>query len=83
MTALIDEFEPTAAFTRTPLLTLARAIVGQQISAKAADAVWGRLLNLIKTVEPNSVLQQTPKLGVGLSGRKVEYIQSQPNAPIG
>ena len=79
MTALIDEFEDPPLRSHGRLFeTLARAIVGQQISAKAADAVWGRLLNLIKTVEPNSVLQQTPEAlrGVGLSGRKVEYIQS-------
>ena len=78
MTALIDEFEDPPLRSHGRLFeTLARAIVGQQISAKAADAVWGRLLNLIKTVEPNSVLQQTPEAlrGVGLSGRKVEYIK--------
>ena len=79
MKDLIDEFEEPPLRSHGRLFeTLARAIVGQQISAKAADAVWGRLLELIKTVEPSCVLEQTPEAlrSVGLSGRKVEYIQS-------
>ena len=79
MKGLIDEFEEPPLRSHGRLFeTLARAIVGQQISAKAADAVWGRLLELIKTAEPSCVLEQTPEAlrSVGLSGRKVEYIQS-------
>ena len=57
--------------------TLVHAIVGQQISAKAADAVWGRLVALVGEIEPDAVLQHSVEAlrGVGLSGRKVEYIQ--------
>jgi DNA-3-methyladenine glycosylase II len=57
--------------------TLVHSIVGQQISAKAADAVWGRFLTLVGPVEPASIpMHSTEALrGVGLSGRKVEYIQ--------
>jgi len=56
--------------------TLVHAIVGQQISAKAADAVWRRLCALVGPVTPESVAMHSPgKLkAVGLSGRKVEYI---------
>ena len=57
--------------------TLVHSIVGQQISAKAAEAVWGRFLSLVGSVSPKSVLEPTTEAlrGVGLSGRKVEYIQ--------
>jgi len=57
--------------------TLVHSIVGQQISAKAADAVWKRFLGLVGDVEPEAVsVHSTEALrAVGLSGRKVEYIQ--------
>lgn len=62
----------------TPFVTLARAIVGQQISTKAADAVWGKFTAVVgKRPSPAAVL----KTGVddlraaGLSQRKAEYVQ--------
>jgi len=57
-------------------LTLARAIVGQQISVKAAQSVWNRVLALVLEMTPENVLaQQRPRLrACGLSDRKVEYI---------
>ena len=57
-------------------LTLARAIVGQQISVKAAQSVWNRVLALVLEVTPEKVLaQERPRLrACGLSDRKVEYI---------
>jgi DNA-3-methyladenine glycosylase II len=60
-----------------PFVTLARSIVGQQISVKAAESVWQRfLLECGKRPTPASV----QKSGVdqlrsaGLSARKAEYI---------
>ncbi len=56
--------------------TLARAVIGQQISVKAADAVWQRLLAQCPKCTPAQVL----KAGVetlsacGLSKRKAEYL---------
>ncbi len=62
----------------SPFVTLARAIVGQQISIKAADALWTRLLEVAgKRPTPATVL----RAGVaglreaGLSQRKAEYVQ--------
>ena len=57
-------------------LTLARAIAGQQISVKAAQSVWNRVLTLVVDMTPERVLaQQRPSLrACGLSDRKVEYI---------
>lgn len=57
--------------------TLARAIVGQQISVKAADAVWGRLEAQLCRVTPDSALAASGDelRACGLSWRKVEYLQ--------
>ena len=60
--------------------TLARSIVGQQISVKAAQAVWDRFVAL--TDSPSHWLQPAAVLGLdapqiraaGLSARKVEYL---------
>jgi DNA-3-methyladenine glycosylase II len=59
-----------------PFLTLARAICGQQISVKAAQSVWDRVLACVGEVTPEKVLlQKRPALrACGLSDRKVEYI---------
>jgi DNA-3-methyladenine glycosylase II len=59
-----------------PFLTLARAIVGQQISVKAAQSVWDRLVLCVGEVTPQTVLaKERPLLrACGLSDRKTEYI---------
>jgi DNA-3-methyladenine glycosylase II len=59
-----------------PFLTLARAIVGQQISVKAAQSVWDRLAACVGDVTPQNVLlKERPVLrACGLSDRKTEYI---------
>src|SRR3954464_4713115 len=59
-----------------PFLTLARAIVGQQISVKAAQSVWDRLALCVGEVTPQGVLAKPrPQLrACGLSDRKTEYI---------
>ena len=59
-----------------PFFTLARAIVGQQISVKAAQSVWNRLLACVGDMTPEGVLARPrPQLrACGLSDRKTEYI---------
>src|SRR3982074_1704450 len=59
-----------------PFLTLARAIVGQQISVKAAQSVWDRLAACVGDMTPEGVLlKKRPELrACGLSDRKTEYI---------
>ena len=59
-----------------PFMTLARAIVGQQISVKAAQSVWDRFSACVGEVRPESVLsKERPVLrACGLSDRKTEYI---------
>ncbi len=59
-----------------PFYTLARAIVGQQISVKAAQSVWNRFEACVGTVAPAHVLRQkrTALRACGFSDRKVEYV---------
>lgn len=59
-----------------PFMTLARAIVGQQISVKAAQSVWDRFAACVGEVSPENVLKkERPVLrACGLSERKTEYI---------
>jgi DNA-3-methyladenine glycosylase II len=56
--------------------TLARAIVGQQISVKAAQSVWERFAATAGTVSPRAVcaLDAAALRGCGLSARKAEYL---------
>jgi DNA-3-methyladenine glycosylase II len=59
-----------------PFSTLARSIVGQQISVKAADAVWGRFSAAVETVTPDAIQAagESGLAGCGLSRRKIEYL---------
>lgn len=56
--------------------TLARSIVGQQISVKAAQTVWHRFVALPKKMTPANVLRLKvdDMRAAGLSARKVEYL---------
>jgi DNA-3-methyladenine glycosylase II len=66
-----------------PFTTLARAIVGQQISVKAAQTIWDRLVRAtggggqpIRLDAPRvSRTRQTTLRAVGLSERKAEYLR--------
>lgn len=57
-------------------VTLARSIVGQQISVKAAQSVWDRFEGLTRKMTPAQVLKLKvdDMRGAGLSARKVEYL---------
>ena len=59
--------------------TLLRAIVGQQLSVKAAATIFDRVLALfggrVPTAEELLDADETALRGAGLSGRKVEYMK--------
>lgn len=62
----------------TPFITLARAIIGQQISTKAAEALWARFIGAVgKRPAPAAVLRvgAAGLREAGLSQRKAEYVQ--------
>jgi DNA-3-methyladenine glycosylase II len=60
-----------------PFATLARSIVGQQISVKAAASVWARFERSARTVRPERVarMRLSTLTAAGLSGRKAEYLR--------
>lgn len=59
-----------------PFTTLARSIIGQQISVKSAEAAWQRLLLVSPKCTPAQLLKLGPEglVNCGLSKRKTEYI---------
>lgn len=74
---LIPTYGPAHLVSRgDPFVTLARSIVGQQISVKAAQAVWDRLAAACPKLTPAQLLRAgVEKLSAcGLSRRKAEYI---------
>ena len=77
MKRLIPQFGDTCLQTRgDAFATLARSIVGQQISVKAAQTVWDRFALLPKKMAPGNVLKLKvdDMRAAGLSVRKVEYL---------
>jgi DNA-3-methyladenine glycosylase II len=74
MAALIERVGPIDLETR-----LLRAIVGQQLSTKAARTIYLRVLDLFDgtTPSPEQLLaaEEADLRGAGLSGRKVEYVR--------
>ena len=77
MKRLIPQFGDACLQTRgDAFVTLARSIVGQQISVKAAQTVWDRFALLPTQVTPGNVLKLKvdDMRGAGLSVRKVEYL---------
>ena len=57
--------------------TLARSIVGQQISVKAAAAIWNRFAECVREVKPANVVATAPEhlRACGFSGQKVAYVR--------
>ena len=77
MRRLIPQFGDACLQTRgDAFVTLARSIVGQQISVKAAQTVWDRFALLTPKVSAPNVLKLKvdDMRAAGLSGRKVEYL---------
>jgi DNA-3-methyladenine glycosylase II len=78
MAELVERYAGLGLVSRgDPFGTLARSIVGQQISVKAADAVWERFVAAVGEVSPAAVLAagEIGLAGCGLSRRKGEYVR--------
>ena len=77
MKRLIPQFGDASLQSRGDAFnTLARSIVGQQISVKAAQSVWRKFEALPKKMTPANVLKLKvdDMRAAGLSARKVEYL---------
>lgn len=77
MSKLIPQFGDACLQTRgDAFITLARSIVGQQISVASAQKVWDRFALLPRKITPANVLRLKvdDMRSAGLSARKVEYL---------
>ena len=77
MAGLIERLNGSHLVARgDSFMTLARAIVGQQISVKAAASVWDRFATAAREVSPERVarMRASTLRRCGLSQRKVEYV---------
>ena len=77
MKRLIPRFDDARLQSRgDAFVTLARSVVGQQISVKAAQTVWDRFALLPKKITAANVLKLKvdDMRAAGLSVRKVEYL---------
>lgn len=77
MKRLIPQFGNACLQSRgDAFTTLARSIVGQQISVKAAQSVWDKFAGLPRRMTPASVLKLKvdDMRAAGLSARKIEYL---------
>ncbi len=77
MKRLIPQFGDACLQSRgDAFTTLARSIVGQQISVKAAQTVWDRFAKLPRRITPGNVLKLKvdDMQAAGLSARKIEYL---------
>jgi DNA-3-methyladenine glycosylase II len=77
MKRLIPQFGKACLQSRgDAFATLARSVVGQQISVKAAQTVWDRFATLPAQITPEQILKLRidDMRAAGLSARKVEYL---------
>ena len=76
---IISNYPKDFLFSKSdPFYTLARSIVGQQISVRAAQAVWDKLESKVKKIEPNyiSKMHFMSLRSCGLSRQKIKYLKS-------
>lgn len=76
---LIDAYGRESLQARgDPFGTLARSILGQQISVKGASALWERLEHRLGRVTPETVAasSQAELIGCGLSRGKIAYLRT-------
>ena len=85
LSKIIESYPSDFLFSKSdPFFTLARSIVGQQISVKAAQSVWGRLEIKVKKINPKVILRthSSTLKSIGLSRQKVNYLKNLANAFI-
>ena len=78
LATIINNYPKDFLFTKSdPFYTLSRSIVGQQISVKAAQAVWDRYEKKVRNISPTNLLNthyMTLK-SCGLSRQKISYLK--------
>ncbi len=82
---IIKNYPKDFLFSKSdPFYTLARSIIGQQISVKAAQAVWNRFESKVKKVNPKNTsdMHFMSMKSCGLSRQKISYLKSLSDAFI-
>ena len=82
---IIQNYPSDFLYTKSdPFYTLARSIIGQQISVSAAQAVWDRFEKKSKTVQPKIIkdMHYMKLKSCGLSKQKIKYLKSLSTAFI-
>tara|TARA_B110000483_G_scaffold238095_1_gene314068 strand:+ start:135 stop:770 length:636 start_codon:yes stop_codon:yes gene_type:complete len=85
LSRIIQSYPDDFLFSKSdPFFTLARSIVGQQISVKAAQSVWDRLEVKISNVSPKIIIKthSSTLKSIGLSRQKVNYLKNLAKAFI-
>ncbi|MBM5787842.1 MAG: DNA-3-methyladenine glycosylase 2 family protein [Pelagibacterales bacterium] len=74
---IIGKFDGFLKTRKDPFFSLCRSIVGQQISVKAADAVWMKFEKKIGIINPGNVLKVSKQTlrGCGFSRQKIDYLR--------
>lgn len=78
MQRLVSQFNNSTLYSHgDAFTTLVRAIIGQQISVKAAASVWQKLIISLVKITPESLHSIDPATlrACGLSVRKISYLQ--------
>jgi len=82
---IIEAYPKDFLFSKSdPFQTLARSIVGQQISVKAAQSVWDNLYQKIGKITPHKIKIKRRNVlkSSGLSKQKVDYLKNLSEAFI-
>ena len=85
LSKIIESYPYDFLFSKSdPFFTLARSIVGQQISVKAAQYVWDRLEIKIKKINPKVIVKTHSNTlkSICLSRQKVNYLKNLADAFI-
>ena len=79
LSKIIKNYPNDFLYTKSdPFFTLAKSIVGQQISVKAAQTIWERLETKIINIQPTTIIKtrfNTLK-SIGLSRQKINYLKN-------
>tara|TARA_A100001388_G_scaffold215240_1_gene165661 strand:+ start:156 stop:776 length:621 start_codon:yes stop_codon:yes gene_type:complete len=82
---IISNYPKDFLFSKSdPFYTLARSIIGQQISVQAAQSVWDKFENKVMMVNPKQTIKMhfMSLKSCGLSRQKITYLKSLSKAFI-
>lgn len=70
--------QPLQHIHNNPFETLTKAVIGQQISVKAATAIYDRLSTQLASISPDNLLKlsESQLRECGLSRQKINYLQN-------